>query len=182
MEKIKNEAKTIIAYARYKYKKPRLALKVLDLIMNGDNSKLNQTEQSIAEFISDKTSYTLAEKDYDVDVESGDWGIPVIVGGGGTPIGITIEDKDNLIILRREVDNILNKTSKKISDFVSSKDKPKWKCQKCDRFFKKELSSVNEIQALLDDFSIGKYWSCRSCKTKNYFCIGSKGVEFKTHS
>jgi|ERR1035437_4118700 hypothetical protein len=179
----KIEAKTLIAYVRETYKKPKLALSVLDSILINNTGDFQKEHWDITKFIAARTSYVSIEEDYDIDYEEGDWGTPVMAGGQARPIRVDISDRENLILLGRELDRILNRTvSKKISNFVSQADKPKWKCQKCGRFLGKELSSVDEVKQLLRDFSIGKYHKCRSCSTNNYFAFNSDGIVFHSKS
>jgi len=153
---------------------------VLDAILtNKPTNTLDRQSWEIAQFIADKTSYIYVEIDADVNFENDEWGRSVAVSGGTTPTGITIQNKNNLMILRQEVDDILNHTTDKIYKFLSLKNKPKWKCQKCSRFLGKELSSLAEIKKLLRNFSVDKYWKCRSCKTLNYFEFDDSGIIFK---
>ena len=177
----KIEAETLIDYAKTECNDLKIVLPMLNAILtNKKPEDLDGWNWEIAKFIEGRTNYIMVDRDPDVDFEKGDWGIPVIVGGAENPIGITIEDKNNLMILRQKVDNILNHTIDKISKFISMKNKPKWKCQKCGWFLGKELSSLDEIKKLLRSFSIGKYWKCRSCKTLNYFEFNDNGIIFKT--
>jgi CRISPR/Cas system-associated exonuclease Cas4 (RecB family) len=177
----REEAKVLIDYAKIECNNAKIVLPILDSILTNESPEtLNGWDWQIAKFIADRTYYIYVEEDADVDFETGDWGLPVMVGGGTTPIKITIEDKNNLVILRQEVDDILNHTKDKINRFLLLKNKPKWKCKKCDRFLGRELSSLDEIQKLLRNFSIKKYWKCRSCKTLNYFEFDNNGIIFKS--
>ena len=176
----KVEAEILIDYAKVECDDVKNVIPMLDAMLNIKNpEKLKEWNWRIAKFIADKTFYISIKIDPDVDFEEGEWGLPIITGGRENPIGIEIEDKDNLMILRQEVDDILNHTTDKISKFISTKDKPKWKCQKCGRFLGKELSSLEEIKKLLRNFSLHKYWKCRSCKASNYFEFDNKGIIFK---
>jgi len=184
MEEAKNnkaEAEVLIDYAKIECDDVKIVLSMLDAILtNKTPGTLDGWNWKIAKFIEGRTNYITVEIDPDVDIEEGDWGIPIIVSGAENPTGITIQDKCNLIILRKEVDDILNHTrTDRIYKFISLKNKPKWKCQKCGRYFKKELSSLDEIKKLLRSFDIGKYWKCRSCKTLNYFEFNDDGIIFK---
>lgn len=180
MKNISKEKDVLLQYVSYEYGNPELALSVLDMILSGNNVKLDKVQRDIAEFISKRTSYLSINVDPDIDVEIGDWGIPQVTSAGETFLGVQIEDKESLVALRREVDNEFNKTAKKVEFIVSKKVKPKWVCQKCGRFLGIEFLSTEEVQKMLDRFSMGKYQKCRSCKTLNYFTLDSKGIEFKT--
>lgn len=184
IKEVKNnrtEAEVLIDYAKTECNDVKNVLPMLDIMLtNKPPDTLKKWNWKIAKFIADRTFYIYVKIDPDVDFETGEWGLPVAVGGAENPTGIIIEDKDNLMILRQEVDNILNYTTDKIYKFISLKNKPKWKCQKCDRFLGKKLSSLNEIKKLLRGFNIGKYWKCRSCKTLNYFEFDDNGIIFKS--
>jgi hypothetical protein len=176
----KFEAKILLDYAKMECDDVKIVLPMLNaMLINETPETLDGWNWKIAKFINDRTSYVFVDMDTDVDFETGDWGIPIITGGVETPIGISIEDKDNLMCLRQEVDDILNHTTDKISKFISMENKPEWKCQGCNRFFKKDLSSIEEIKKLLRNFSIKKYWKCRSCKLPNYFVFNETGIVFK---
>ena len=177
----KTEAEVLLEYAK-SIDKENVVLSILDAILTNkeEPESVEGWSWGIAELIQERTNYISIDMDADVDVETGDWGMPEITGGRETPIGIKIDDKENLMILRQELDNILNETNEKITKFISSKDRPKWKCQKCNRFLGKELSSIEEIKRLLRNFSIEKYWKCRSCKLLNYFIFDKGGIKFKS--
>lgn len=177
----KIEAEILIDYAKNECNDIKIVLSMLDVILtNKAPETLDGWNWKIARFIDDRTSYISLDIDADIDFETGDWGLPVAIGGRENYIGIKVEDKDNLMILRQEVENISNHTTDKISRFVSMKEKPKWNCQKCGRFLGKELSSIDEIKKLLRDFNIGKHWKCRSCKLPNYFEFTDDGIIFKS--
>lgn len=178
MKNVTNEKDVLLQYIDHKYKDPKLALTVLDIVMSG-STEFNKAERDVAEFISKRTSYFYLVPSSDVNVEVGDWGIPHIDSVDETSLVIDIEDQDSLSNLRRELDDELNKTSEKISNFLS-KNTIKWECKGCSRFLGKELSSIDEVQSMLENFRMGKYWKCRSCKTLNYFTFDSKGIEFKS--
>lgn len=184
IKEIKNnraEAEILIDYSKEECSGIKIIIPMLNTILiNKPPNSLKGWDWKIARFISDRTSYILVDIDVDVDFEEGDWGLPVAVGGIESPRGITIEDKDNLMILRQEVDDILNHTIDKIQKFISMKNKPKWKCQKCGRFLGKELASLDEIKKLLRSFNIGKHRKCRSCKTLNYFEFNDNKIIFKS--
>ncbi len=169
----KIEAVVLIAYVRETYGEPRLALYVLNSIIGKRIKKFTKEKWGIAKFIAERTSYISVEEDYDVDVEKGDWGLPVMMGAA-RPINVDILDKNNLSLLRQEVKTFFDN----ISNFVSSTNRPRWVCQKCGRFLGKELSSASEVKKLLRDFSMGKYHKCRSCPTNNYFTFNSDGIVF----
>ncbi len=176
----KTEAEVLIDYAKTECNDVKNVLPLLDIILtNKPLNTLKGWDWKIAQFIADRTSYVYVEIDADVNFENDEWGRSVAVSGGTIPTKITIEDKDNLMILRQEVDDILNHTTDKIRKFILLKNKPKWKCQKCDRFLGKELSSLDEIKKLLRNFNISKHWKCRSCKTPNYFEFNDNGIIFK---
>jgi hypothetical protein len=169
----RSEAEVLISYAKMECNNAKIILPMLDALLT---NKPYKWDWRILEIIEERTSYIFIDNDGDIDVEIGDWGIPVMMGGGSRyPV---IEDKGNLMFLRQEVDDILNHTTDKISKFLSLDRKPKWKCQ-CGRFLGKELSSIEEIKKLLRDFSIGKYWKCRSCKMLNYFIFEGSNIVFK---
>jgi len=184
IKEIKNnkaEAEILIDYAKTECNDVKNVLPMLDVMLKSKTPEiLEGWSWKIAKFIANKTSYISVEIDADVDFEEGQWGIPTISGGIENPIGITIEDEDNLMILRQEVDDILNHTTDKILKFISMRNKPKWNCKKCGRFLGKELSSLDEIKKLLRNFNIRKYWKCRSCKALNYFEFGDNGIIFKS--
>ncbi len=186
IKEVKNnraEAEVLIDYAKTECKDVKNVLPMLDVILtNKPPNILKGWNWKIAQFIADRTSYVYVEIDADVNFENDEWGRSVAVSGGTTPIRITVEDKDNLMILRQEVDDILNHTTDKIHKFISLKKKPKWKCQKCNRFLGKGLSSLDEIKKLLRNFNIGKHWKCRSCKTLNYFEFDDNGIIFKSEA
>lgn len=184
IKEIKNnraEAEILIDYSKEECSGIKIIIPMLNTILiNKPPNSLKGWDWKIARFISDRTSYILVDIDVGVDFEERDWGLPVAVGGIESPRGITIEDKDNLMILRQEVDDILNHTIDKIQKFISMKNKPKWKCQKCGRFLGKELASLDEIKKLLRSFNIGKHRKCRSCKTLNYFEFNDNKIIFKS--
>lgn len=181
-EKLNNkvEAEVLLDYAEQECNDAKIVLPMLDAILtNKTPENLDGWNWKIAKFINGRTSYVLVDMDNDVEFETGDWGLPIITGHE-TPMGIIIEDKDNLMLLRQEVDDILNHTTDKISKFISMKNKPKWNCPECNRFLGKELFSVEEIKKLLRDFSARKYWRCRSCKMPNYFDFTDDGIIFRS--
>ncbi len=189
MKNVKNnkeDAKIIIDYAKIECDNLKILLPMLDdmLIDKTSDKKmpegLDDWNWKIAEFIEFRTSYIAVDISADADFEAGEWGMPVAGGGMATPIGVEVNDKDNLMVLRQEIDAILNHTIDKIPEFISMKDRPKWKCKKCGRFLGKELSSLDEIKKLLRNFNIKKYWKCRSCKTPNYFEFNGNEIIFKS--
>ncbi len=184
IKEVKNnrvEAEVLIEYTKTECSDVKNVLPMLDVMLtNKPPNTLKEWDWKIAEFIADRTSYVYVEIDADVNFENDEWGRSVAIGGGTIPTGITIKDKENLMILRQEVDDILNHTANKIYKFISLENKPKWKCQKCDRFLGKKLSSLDEIEKLLRIFNTGKHWKCRSCKTLNYFEFDDNGIIFKS--
>lgn len=183
MEKARNnrkEAQALIDFAGMKFNEAKLVLPMLDCMLIDKRPKnLDMWNWEIAKLLADRTSYIFVDTNYDGDFELGENGELIKVGDTEKLSGIEIKDKDNLMFLRQEADDILNHTNDKISQFISMENKPKWKCKNCRRVFDKTLSSADEIKKLLRKFSTGSYWDCFFCKTPNYFEFTDDGIVFK---
>ncbi len=190
IEEKNNKAKAKILVDRVKKEcgNAKIIIPMLDVILRNTLIKdLDGWNWKIAKFIDDHTSYISVDIHTDISFRSPKqwWNSAEVVRGAEKPVGLRINDKDNLVILRQEVDDILNHTTDKISKFISMRNKPKWNCQNynCGRFLGKELVTIEEVKRLLRDFSIEEYWDCRTCGLLNYFELADSGaIIFKTGS
>jgi len=171
------EAKILIEYAEYEanLKPEKLILLIKDLITEKRNFEAEYWSWKVIEYIDQKTDAIRVDNDYNVDTEIGDWGLPVITGGGEWPIDYEVQNRQYLIKLLEYIDDQVNDTFGRISKYFISEDKTKWVCQKCGRYLGKRLGTYEEIQELLIRFSIKRYWQCRSCKENNWFEIDALG-------
>ena len=144
---------------------------VRGLITGKQDLDSNRENWKVIQFIAEKTG--AVDIDYDVDVETGDWGLPVYSGG---PIGYSVSNKEYLIKLLEYLEDKFNDTFIKINRYFIRKEKEKWVCRSCARFLGKELKTYSEVKKQLNDFSIKKYWKCRSCKKENWFEINEDGT------
>lgn len=172
------KATKIIKYSQ-KIEKEESLLPILDGILNNLRFDLiDGWDWTIVEVIGKETDYISIDTHEYVDSERTEDGF-MINDSFSSPIGVTINDEKNLIDLREEVDNSINKTNNRIDKFLNKKNKQEWNCLKCNRFLGKKLSSSKEIKKLLNNFVVKKYWSCRSCKSFNYFTFNKNRIQFK---
>jgi len=171
------EARILIDFAKEEaeLEPENLILLLKDLIFEKQNFKSKHWSWKVAEYIEQKTRAISIDKDADVDVEIGDWGLPVITGGGERPMTFTVTNKKYLMKLLEYIEDRTNDTFGKIGKYFMSKNTMKWVCQDCGRYLGKRLATYEEIQELLTEFSVGKYWRCRSCKKNNWFEIDAQG-------
>ncbi len=169
----RHEADTLAEYAEYEdgLEPDQLILLIKDLITDKYDRKSGHWSWKVVEYIAQKTG--AVEIDYDVDVETGDWGLPVYSGG---PTGYSVTNRKYLIKLLEYLEDKHNDTFMAITLFFRKEPNPRWVCKSCGRFLGKRLRTYEEVQKLLTDFSIGKYWKCRSCKKNNWFEISKEGV------
>ena len=180
--KARKEAPILIEYAKAEAKMtPKMVILMLKDILTGKKDfETRYWSWKLADYIDQKTNAILVEKDSDVDVETGDWGLPVITGAGEIPISYEVRDREYLFALLQAVEDNTLKISNSINKFLIHSNKPKWICQ-CGRFLGKELNFYEEIRKLIAEFDIGNYWRCRSCKKLNYFKIDRSGnIHFYT--
>jgi rubrerythrin len=172
-----SEAKILIEYAREEAElTPEMLISLIkDLIAEKQDFKARYWSWKVIEYIDQKTGAVSVDMDADADVETGDWGLPVIVSGGSWPVGYEIRNKKYLIKLLEYIENQVHDVFLSISKYFIHKDNPKWVCQSCGRYLGKRLTTYEEIQKLLTKFSIGQYWRCRSCKKNNWFEIDAQG-------
>ena len=168
-----HEANTLIEYAELEgnLKPDQLILLIKDLITDKRNPKSEYWSWKVIEYMAQKTG--AVDIDYDVDVERGDWGLPVYSGGA---TGYSVVNKKYLIKLLEYLEDRYNDSFMRMNQFFIKRTSEKWTCQSCGRFLGKKLRTHEELQKLMTDFSIGKYWKCRSCKKANWFEIDPDGA------
>jgi len=168
-----SEADVLVEYAEYEggLNPQQFISLVRGLITGEEDLRSNKGYWKVIQFIAEKTG--VVDLDYDVDVETGDWGLPVYSGG---PTGYSVSNREYLIKLLEYLEDKFNDTFIKITEYFTKKEKERWICGSCGRFLGKELRTYEEIQKLLSDFNIKKYWKCRSCKKENWFEISEDGT------
>lgn len=171
------EARVLADFAREEagIEPKMLILLIKDLISERQNTTAEYWSWQVIEYIEQKTGAVEVKNDYDVNTEISEWGLPVIVSAGSRPLNYKVKNQKYLIKLLEYLDEKENYTFVRISKYFAGKDKPKWVCQSCGRYLGKKLIGYKELQDLLTDFSIGKYWKCRSCKENNWFEIDAQG-------
>lgn len=170
------EARILIDFAKEEANldHKELILLIKDLILRKQNFRAKYWNWKIIDYIEQKTGAILIDNDFDVNTEIGDWGIPVTTGHS-QPIGYEIKNEKYLIKLFEYLDEEINNTFIRITNYFVNKDKTKWTCQKCGRYLGQELNDYKKIQKLLIKFNLGHYWKCRSCKEYNWFEIDTRG-------
>jgi len=98
------EAEVLIEYAKKERNNVGAILPMLDAILA--NKEYDKWDWEILKLIEGRTSYLYFEIDTDVDVEYGDWGMPIMTGADN-PIGVEAQDINNLAILRKTVSGTL---------------------------------------------------------------------------
>jgi|GEM_PF-5609515 len=177
----RQEAEVLISYAKAEFEKPELAYFVVHSILMGVGAFRHAGERSIAKLLDARTSYIRADVDADVEIEDGDWGLPVY-SGGERSVSVEILDEKNLISLEQELDAILYNTEDKISKFVIKNHATKWICVNMD--CKRPIGELSGdgIKKWLGNFRIGKYKECHECETMNMFTIDKFGtIVFNSH-
>lgn len=172
------EAGVLAAFAIHEGKGIEALMLILrDLVNNTWDMDAEYWSHKVADYIQDKTGAIWVEKEYDVDIETGDWGLPVVVGAGGSPEACTIRDPEYLAGLLRALEDTHGSLANAISKFLAKPNNPKWVCKNtdCKRFLGKELATDSEILQLLRRFRTDNFWRCRSCKIQNSFMITESG-------
>lgn len=179
-QKIKSDADWLIGFADHDGKgRAALALMLQAILAGNEDCKADYWSWKVANFMERHTDTIEVDMDSDVSFERGDEG-EIYASGGELPVGCTLVNREHLQNIYNDVLTTLGGGFEYVDAYLEESPEGYWRplpwvCKKCGRNFKKKLDNSTEIRDLLADFSKGKYWRCRSCKTLNYFRINPDG-------